>query len=143
MPLLYYRRPDNYRRDLDSGAGFHLNQASARLHDVNLGDSFWAFTRARDGRYALAAGFAVMRSITQAGPDHGELYRMPDRRVTARVGDAAVLGSHIRAIRQGPYRMSQAPMPIEGEYSLTNCRVGADHLGAECIADVSRRSPRD
>lgn len=59
MPLLYYWRPDNYRRDLDWGAGFHLNQASARLHDVDLGDSLWAFTRARDGRYALAAELLV------------------------------------------------------------------------------------
>lgn len=59
MPLLYYWRPDNYRRDLDWGAGFHLNRASARLHDVDLGDSLWAFTRARDGRYALAAELLV------------------------------------------------------------------------------------
>jgi hypothetical protein len=25
VPLLYYSRQDNYRRDLDMGAGFHLN----------------------------------------------------------------------------------------------------------------------
>lgn len=59
MPLLYYWRPDNYRRDLDWGAGFHLNQASARLHDIDIGDSLWAFTRADDGRYALAAELVV------------------------------------------------------------------------------------
>jgi 5-methylcytosine-specific restriction enzyme A len=28
MPLLYYWRGDNYRRDLDYGAGYHLNQAN-------------------------------------------------------------------------------------------------------------------
>jgi hypothetical protein len=28
MPLLYYWRGDNYRRDLDMGAGYHLNQAN-------------------------------------------------------------------------------------------------------------------
>lgn len=28
MALLYYWRPDNYQRDLDFGAGFHLNQGN-------------------------------------------------------------------------------------------------------------------
>jgi hypothetical protein len=28
VPLLYYWRRDNYRRDLDTGAGYHLNQAN-------------------------------------------------------------------------------------------------------------------
>ena len=55
MPLLYYWRGDNYRRDLDWGAGYHLNQGNPLLHEIELGDSIWAFTRTRDGRYALAA----------------------------------------------------------------------------------------
>lgn len=55
MPLLYYWRPDNYRRDLDYGAGYHLNQANALLHEIALGDSLWAFTRNQAGRYVLAA----------------------------------------------------------------------------------------
>jgi hypothetical protein len=38
MALLYYWRPDNYRRDLDFGAGFHLNQGSAVLHRVEVGE---------------------------------------------------------------------------------------------------------
>jgi hypothetical protein len=56
MPLLYYWRGDNYRRDLDMGAGYHLNQASPVLPGVDLGDSGWAFTRRSDGAYALAVG---------------------------------------------------------------------------------------
>ena len=59
MPLLYYWRGDNYRRDLDHGAGFHLNQSSARLHAIDRGDSLWAFTRRRDGAYVMAAELVV------------------------------------------------------------------------------------
>ncbi len=59
MPILYYWHPDNYRRDLDYGAGYHLNQANPLMHNINLGDSLWAFTRARNGRYVLAAELIV------------------------------------------------------------------------------------
>jgi 5-methylcytosine-specific restriction enzyme A len=57
--LLYFGRGDNYRRDLDHGVGFHLNQASALLHQIGIGESLWAFTRKPDGRYALAAELIV------------------------------------------------------------------------------------
>jgi len=59
MPLLYYWRPDNYKRDLDYGAGYHLNQANPLLHEIDSGDSLWAFTRNRSGRYVLAAELVV------------------------------------------------------------------------------------
>ncbi|MCZ6680671.1 MAG: HNH endonuclease [Candidatus Poribacteria bacterium] len=59
MPLLYYWRGDNYRRDLDMGAGYHLNQANPLMHQIDLGDSLWAFTRATDGRYVLAAELVI------------------------------------------------------------------------------------
>lgn len=59
MPLLYFWRGDNYRRDLDDGAAFHLNQSSPRLHAVERGDSVWAFTRNTRGRYVLAAELVV------------------------------------------------------------------------------------
>ena len=59
MHLLYYWRGDNYRRDLDYGVGFHLNQRNPLLHQIRLGESLWAFTRRRDGRYALAAELVV------------------------------------------------------------------------------------
>jgi 5-methylcytosine-specific restriction enzyme A len=57
--LLYFWRGDNYRRDLDYGVGFHLNQANPLLHEIGIGDSLWAFTRKLDGRYALAAQLVV------------------------------------------------------------------------------------
>jgi len=59
VPLLYYWRRDNYRRDLDMGAGYNLNQDSPLLHNVEMGDSLWAFTRTSNGSYALAAELVV------------------------------------------------------------------------------------
>src|SRR4051794_12625700 len=67
MPLLYYWRGDNCHRDLDLGAGYHLNQANPLLHQVELGNSLWAFTRSKDGRYALAAEL-VIRAKTLTPP---------------------------------------------------------------------------
>ena len=55
MTLLYYWRGDNYRRDLDFGAGYNLNQSNALLHEIERGESLWAFTRRKDGAYVLAA----------------------------------------------------------------------------------------
>jgi len=57
--LLYFWRGDNYRRDLDHGVGFHLNQANPLLHQIGIGESLWAFTRKIDRRYALAAELVV------------------------------------------------------------------------------------
>jgi 5-methylcytosine-specific restriction protein A len=68
MALLYYWRPDNYQRDLDFGAGFHLNQGNPVLHQVEIGDSVWAFTRNGQGRYVLAAE-VVVRAKTRNRPD--------------------------------------------------------------------------
>ena len=59
MHLLYFWRGDNYRRDLDYGVGFHLNQANPLLHQIAIGESLWAFTRKIDRRYALAAQLVV------------------------------------------------------------------------------------
>lgn len=68
MPLLYYWRRDNYRRDLDRGAGYNLNQANPLLHRIDIGDSLWAFTRNLDGDYVLAAEL-VVRFKTQNPPN--------------------------------------------------------------------------
>jgi 5-methylcytosine-specific restriction protein A len=68
MPLLYYWRRDNYYRDLDMGAGYHLNQANPLLHEIEIGDSLWAFTRNHDGRYVLAAEL-VARAKTHNPPN--------------------------------------------------------------------------
>lgn len=59
MPLLYYWRPDNYRRDLDRGASYHLNQGNPIMHAIDVGDSLWAFTRSVNGEYVLAAELIV------------------------------------------------------------------------------------
>lgn len=59
MPLLYYWRPDNYMRDLDMGAGYHLNQANPLLHRIAISDTLWAFTRKKGGGYAIAAKLVV------------------------------------------------------------------------------------
>jgi 5-methylcytosine-specific restriction protein A len=68
MPLLYYWRPDNYYRDLDMGAGYHLNQANPLLHKIEIGDSLWAFTRNKDGRYVLATEL-VIKAKTENPPN--------------------------------------------------------------------------
>lgn len=59
MHLLYFWRGDNYRRDLDYGVGFHLNQGNPLLHEIGIGESLWAFTRKIDSRYALAAELVI------------------------------------------------------------------------------------
>lgn len=59
MPLLYYWKPENYRRDLDWGVGYHLNQNSPLLCEIDVGDSLWAFTRNRQRLYVLAAELVV------------------------------------------------------------------------------------
>src|SRR2546423_5914926 len=41
------------------GAGYHLNQANPLLHQVEIGDSLWAFTRASNKSYVLAAELVV------------------------------------------------------------------------------------
>ena len=59
MPLLYHWVGRNYRRDLDWGAGYHLNQSNPLLHQIDQGDSLWAFTRTPAGIYVLAAELVV------------------------------------------------------------------------------------
>jgi 5-methylcytosine-specific restriction enzyme A len=65
MPLLYYWRSDNFKRDRSFGFGFHLNQNSPAMAGVAPGDSLWAFTRRlEDGVYVLAAEL-VVRALTR------------------------------------------------------------------------------
>lgn len=46
MDLLAYWRHDNYRQDIDWGAGFHFNSRQSRLHTaINIGERLWLFTR--------------------------------------------------------------------------------------------------
>ena len=76
MHLLYFWRGDNYRRDLDYGVGFHLNQANRLLHQIEIGESLWAFTRKIDGRYSLAAELVISaKTINPRGFRYGS-YRV-------------------------------------------------------------------
>ena len=78
MPLIYYWRGDNYRRDLDEGAAYHLNQKNPLLHEIDIGDSLWAFTRRIDGAYILAAELVVSsKTVNHEGYKYGR-YRLRD-----------------------------------------------------------------
>lgn len=67
MPLLYYWRNDNYRRDLDNGMGYHLNSKNKLLHAIDVGDSLWAFTRNKQKRFVMAAEL-IIRAKTKNQP---------------------------------------------------------------------------
>jgi 5-methylcytosine-specific restriction protein A len=76
MPLLYYWRGDNYRRDLDFGAGYHLNQGASVLHEIKEGESLWAFTRRVDGTYVMAADLVARgKTLNPIGYRYGR-YRL-------------------------------------------------------------------
>lgn len=100
MPLLYYWRPDNYYRDLDAGAGYHLNQANPRMHAIAPGDSLWAFTRNRAGRYVAPAASSTPgpRAVTLPAPPqrspHPLVFGQPAGAFRARLcGNDARLGA--------------------------------------------------
>lgn len=74
MDLLAYWRVDNYRRDLDAGAGFHFNSKQSRLHTaIDLGETLWVFTRivgaAGISEYRMLANL-VVRSKTINSPSY-------------------------------------------------------------------------
>jgi len=76
MDLLAYWRFDNYKRDLDVGAGFHFNSSQTRLHTaINLGESLWLFTRvvvAGINQYRLLARLVVSaKTINAPGYKYG------------------------------------------------------------------------
>jgi 5-methylcytosine-specific restriction protein A len=111
VPLLYYWRGDNYRRDLDMGAGYHLNQANPLMHHIDTGDSLWAFTRTRDGRYALAAEL-VVRAKTLNPPNY-------------RYGRYRVWGD---LTRSRYFKVDGQPR-MEQVIRALSCRAEADALG--------------
>jgi len=111
MPLLYYWRPDNYRRDLDGGASYHLNQASPTLHNIEKDDSLWAFTRNKKGYYVLAAEF-VIKAKTINPPDF-------------RYGKYRVWG-HIEKSR---YFETEDQQRIDAVIRSLSIKVEAEHLG--------------
>ena len=78
MPLLYYWRPDNYMRDLDNGAGYHLNQLNPLMHSIDIGDTLWAFTRNKSGGYAIVAKLLVKAKTINPRKSLHALGRDPD-----------------------------------------------------------------
>lgn len=127
MPLLYYWRPDNYSRDLDMGAGFHLNQANPLLHEIGVGDSLWAFTRNRHGRYVLATEL-VISAKTENPPNF-------------RYGRYRVWGD----INQSRYFEADRQPSIEQVLRTLSCRITARYLGQsfQGYAAVRRLTPVD
>lgn len=67
--VLYYWRPDNYARDRRFGFGYHLNQSSPALSDLEPGETIWAFTRDQFGRYVIAAAL-VVKAVTRNPRNH-------------------------------------------------------------------------
>ena len=69
MHLLYYWR--SFQDDLGNpGSGRpHLNQDTPTLHEVEPGESIWAFTRNGEGDYALVAQLVVDEKATNS-PDY-------------------------------------------------------------------------
>lgn len=111
MPLLYYWRADNYHRDLDMGAGYHLNQANPLLHQIDIGDSLWAFTRASNKDYVLAAEL-VIRAKTINPPNF-------------RYGKYRVWGD----LRKSRYFKVEGQPKIEQVIRSLSIRINSDVLG--------------
>ncbi len=58
------------------GAGYNLNQSNPLMHELYPGQSLWAFTRASDGRYALAAEIVVRAKTFNAPSFRYGKYRL-------------------------------------------------------------------
>lgn len=85
MDLLAYWRIDNYRRDLESGAGFNFNSKQPRIHTaIDIGETLWLFTRmsAKSGlsEYRLLARLVVRsKTINAPGYKYGSYRVWGDR----------------------------------------------------------------
>jgi len=93
------------------GAGYHLNQANPLMHQIDLGDSLWAFTRALDGRYVLAAEL-VARAKT-LNP------------LNFRYGHYRVWGD----LRRSRYFKAEGQPSVEQILRNLSCRANAPVLG--------------
>jgi 5-methylcytosine-specific restriction endonuclease McrA len=85
MDLLAYWRIDNYRRDIEGGAGFHFNSRQPRLHTaINIGETLWLFTRlsAKSGlsEYRILARLVIRsKTINPPGYKYGSYRVWGDR----------------------------------------------------------------
>jgi 5-methylcytosine-specific restriction endonuclease McrA len=99
MDLLAYWRIDNYRRDLDAGAGFHFNSRQPRLHTaINIGESLWLFTRlaGKSGlsEYRILARLVIRsKTINAPGYPYGS-YRVWGDRALSQYYQATVTPGH-------------------------------------------------
>ncbi len=127
MPLIYYWVGENYRRDLDWGAGYHLNQSNRLLHEIDHGDSLWAFTRTPARRYVVAAEL-VVRAKTRNPPEY-------------RYGTYRLWGD----IRRSRYFLTEGQPDISDLIRGLSVRTGAAVLGRsfQGHAAVRRLTPAD
>lgn len=81
MDLLAYWRCDNYKRDLDEGAGFHFNSKQSRLHTaINIGESLWLITRVV-GQLGLSEYRILARLVTRSKTINSPSYKYGPFRV--------------------------------------------------------------
>ncbi len=116
MPLLYYWRWDNYIRDRAFGFGYHLNQNSAAMLQVQPGDSLWAFTRREpDKQYVLAAEM-VVRAVIRNSPNYRYgAYLLPARCVSSAsflYFGGPILGVGDMTIEQVEAEVLKLPRPV-------------------------------
>lgn len=109
--MLYYWRGDNYYTDLDMGAGYHLNQANSLLHEIDLGDSLWAFTRSKIGTYVLAAELVVKAKTFNP--------------TNFRYGKYRIWGD----LRKSRYFQVDSQPSVEQVIRRLSCRTEAEKLG--------------
>jgi hypothetical protein len=130
VPLLYYWRPDNYRRDRDFGFGYHLNQNSPAMERTGPGDSLWAFTRYQpDGRYVLAAEL-VVRAVTRNPPR----YRYGRFRIWGDVGRSRYFDTDVAPNAEPLIRALD--VKAQGE------RLGQSFQGAAAVRVISAADHR-
>jgi 5-methylcytosine-specific restriction enzyme A len=81
MDLLAYWRIDNYRRDLEGGAGFHFNSRQPRLHTaINIGETLWLFTRLA-GKSGLSEYRILARLVVRSKTINAPAYKYGSYRV--------------------------------------------------------------
>jgi 5-methylcytosine-specific restriction enzyme A len=111
MGLLYHWTRQNYLRDLDQGVAYHFNQSNPLLHEIEVGESLWAFTRASGGNYVLAAEL-VITARTQNPPNfHYGRYRV--------WGD----------LKTSRYFKTEGQPAVETQIRSLSCKAKASTLG--------------
>ena len=80
--LLAYWRYDNYKRDLEEGAGFNFNSRQPRLHSaISLGDSLWLITGRREAGRSGKAYYVVARLVVRSKTINPPGYKYGDFRI--------------------------------------------------------------